>query len=143
VNKYFQVVFSLGLFASLCVGCGRSNPQAASVAGNITVEKNAMLEGLITFVPLRDTPGPKLSAPIQNGTYKIAIEEGMLAGEFRVEVFGLPPGVKAMMYNEPVQHNSETRYREIDAKYNANSELQAIITPGDNHHDFAVEYRPR
>jgi hypothetical protein len=110
------------------------------VHGSVTDEKGALSEGLVTFVPEKGTPGPKISVPVKEGAYEVGADAGLQAGKYAVEVFGLPPGVKAMMNGQPVSHE-KSDYREIAAKYNSQSILSTILKEGDNEYSFTVEHQ--
>ena len=136
-----RLVARVATFVLVLASCGCSRPViGTSVHGFVHVGKIPLAEGLITFVPLPGTDGPKISASIDQGVYQINGDRGLGNGSFRVEVFGLPPAVKAMAQGQPVSHGPND-YREIDDRFNTQSELLCEILPDqDQAHDFIVEY---
>jgi hypothetical protein len=134
----FSLVFSLLVAIA---GCG-SKPIGESISGVITVDGQPMQEGLITFEPMERTTGPKISTMIDNGSYLISPTEGIHAGIFRVEILGIPPGVKALAdgrghSESPVRPRSA--YREVAAEFNFQSRLFATVVKGvSNQFDFQV-----
>jgi hypothetical protein len=79
---------------------------------------------------------------ILNGKYVIEPAEGLAAGEYRVEVMGLPPGVKAMAEGKVPSH-APSSYREIDPAFNEKSNLKCTLQASvENMADFSVKYAP-
>ena len=104
-------------------------------------EDGPLGEGLITFVPLPGTTGPKVSASIEGGRYAVAADQGLQPGDFKVEVYGLPPGVKAMAEGRHPPRGEED-YREVSPEFNSQSRLAATLTAGANREDFRVRRLP-
>lgn len=122
-----------------CTGC--KPPKAMiSVHGEITAEKAPLEDGLITFVPEAGTRGQKVSVQIEQGAYAIGGEQGLNAGKYSVQVYGMSPGMKAMINGTPVPREN-TNYREIATKYNSQSILSAVLKEGDNECNFTVEHQ--
>jgi hypothetical protein len=130
------------LLTSIIVGCHSPSRLGEALSGQVTVEGQPLDEGLITFIPLNDTPGTKVSVTITNGQYEVLPQEGLKAGEFRVEIFGLPPSIKAIAEGLPPPMESKN-YREIDAQFNTQSQTTCRLSTGQaNVADFAVRYAP-
>ena len=123
-------------------GCGDvgDTPPAAAVHGSVRVEGELLREGLITFIPQGATLGPKVSAVIEGGIYEIAADKGLQPGMFRVEVDGMPPGVKSGVDGLPPE-TPAAEYREIAAEFDENSQLTVTLQEGENIEDFDVDYR--
>lgn len=135
-----QRLMIFGLLSACFVGCS-SERNEVSVSGVVKVADADLDVGLITFVPIEGTPGPKISTQVNNGKYMIAMERGLAAGKYRVEVYGVPPGIQAMAHGERPSHDPHTEsYREIAARFNQKSELKAELELGENQEDFEVAY---
>ncbi len=89
---------------------------------------------------MQGTAGQKISSPIEAGKYSITAEQGLQVGKYAVEVFGMPPSIKAMMNNEPIEHK-KTGYREIAPEFNSETTLQATLVEGSNEYNFEVNFR--
>ena len=113
------------------------------IEGRVTIQGEPMSEGLITFEPLGTTTGPKISTVIDKGNYSISSSEGIQSGQFRVEVLGIPPGVKAMSNGDShLNLSASTRvpYREVASEFNFQSQLLATVERGvTNQFDFDVK----
>lgn len=129
------------VLALLCAGCAPA-PSGVVVEGQVRAAGQPLHEGLITFEPSGATPGPKVSAVIADGNYFIPASEGLAAGKFRVEVMGIPPGVKAMAEGLP-RPRGRGDYREIAAEFNRETRLRCELkSDQDNHADFDVAFEP-
>jgi hypothetical protein len=125
----------------LMAGCD-TEPSGETVCGVVTIEGQPMTEGLITFAPMGTTTGPKVSALIDSGAYSVLSTEGIHAGLFRVEILGLPPGVKALASGGDHSQLSlqKSPYREVAAEFNFQSVLTANLESGvANQFDFQVQ----
>ena len=103
-------------------------------------------EGLITFIPLEGTNGPKGGANIDDGKYAIPRRGALVPGKYRVEIrafeqTGKEPGkttLKTQMFGRSVEEVSndpavvqglakmkteKEKQNYIPARYNENSEL--------------------
>ena len=130
--------------ATLCLilapGCAKQKTSDVNVNGTVTVEKTPLTEGLITFVPCNGTNGKKCSVVISEGRYIFDSSQDLAAGEYRVEIMGLPPGIKAMAEGKPPSL-AKTSYREIAPAYNEKSTLHCTLQSGqENRYDFSVQY---
>ena len=141
MSVYSQALL-LYLSLVMVIGC-RSEPTGESVHGRVTIAGEPMLEGLVTFQPIEETTGPKISTMIENGEYSIPPSEGIHAGLFRVEILGMPPGVKAMASGDlqpQLASRGPTPYREVAAEFNFQSQLRAVLRSGvANQLDFQVK----
>ncbi len=130
--------------AILCLtptlGCSTQTIQNVAAHGSVTVAKTPLPEGLITFVPCNGTPGKKCSVVITDGRYAFDSAQGLAAGDYRVEIMGLPPGIKSMAEGQPPSHH-RTNYREIAPEYNEKSTLHCTLQSSqDNQADFNVQF---
>ncbi len=115
------------LIAGIC-GCGKA-PQA--ISGRVTLDGEPLSEAAIQFIP--KTPGVrKTSCEVQNGEYRLPLENGLLPGEYRVDIVDLPP----------LSHATTVR-RPFPAKYTDNSPLSITVEPdGPRTFDFALTSTP-
>ena len=86
-----QHSFHLRSFLSLLLlvatmGCTDTGPTRVSVGGTIVVNGTPLPKGTITFVPTANTRGPKTSAPVTDGKYKLTRKRGPVPGKLRVEI---------------------------------------------------------
>lgn len=106
------------------VGCVGSDPNFATVEGNITVDGQPA-EGLeVTFEP--ESGRPAIGYTDAQGHYELqytASQEGASLGKYLVRI-DVPSG-------------SDVKVR-IPTRYNAKTELTAEVTPGKNELDFEL-----
>jgi hypothetical protein len=137
-NFTLQIVFCIGL--TVVLGCSQKSQLGLSVKGTVTADDTLLAEGLITFIPVVETTGQKCSVTIHDGKYVFEPAQGLMPGEYRVEVMGLPPGIKAMAEGKTPSHSPLT-YREIASAFNEKSTLKITLqATGENTADFAVKY---
>lgn len=157
LNRFFTTSYELAanceralllLFVVFAMGCGIQKSNGEVISGSVTVEKRPLTEGLIAFVPLAGTNGSKVTAMILDGKYDIHSTDHLGVGKFRVEILGLPPGIKAMAEGKHIA-NSESLdkklqrdvYREIAPEFNEQSKLECtIVSSVSNTADFEVRY---
>jgi hypothetical protein len=136
----YTFVVLLGLASTF--GCEQKPVPGVRVLGSISVENKLLDEGLITFVPITGTAGKKCSVVIQEGKYAVDASQGLSAGEYRVEVMGLPPGIKDMAEGKSPSHSSSS-YREIDQSFSERSNLKCTLRENvENIVNFSVKYAP-
>lgn len=106
----------LGLLLSVLVaGCGKS-PQA--ISGRVTLDGKPLSEAAIQFIP--QMPGVrKTSCEVQDGEYQLPCENGLVPGEYRVDVIDLPP----------LTHATAPR-RSFPARYTDRSPLSITVEAG-------------
>ena len=139
-TRFCRVVAVILSSLVLMIGCNREPPVFVSVQGSVRAGDVLLSEGLITFVPQGATAGPKVSAEIKGGHYEVAAEQGMQPGVFRVEVFGIPPGVKAVVQGGEPPATVDSPYREIAAIYNTASGISVTLETGENIENVQVEF---
>lgn len=133
-----QIIFYLGF--AFVWGCGQASSLGVSVNGSVSADDLPLAEGLITFIPVGETTGKKCSVLIQGGSYVFEPAQGLSAGEYRVEVMGVPPGIKAMAEGKNPSH-SQSSYREIALQFNEKSALKCTLKASRaNTVDFIVKY---
>jgi hypothetical protein len=115
------------LIAGIC-GCGES-PQA--ISGRATLDGQPLSEAAIQFIP--KSPGVrKTSCEVQSGAYQLPQENGLVPGEYRVDLVDLPP----------LSHSTTPR-RPFPARYTDSSPLSITVEPqGPRTFDFALTSEP-
>jgi len=137
-NHALQIILYVGI--ALVVGCRQTSPLGVIIKGSVESDNSPLAEGLITFIPVGGTTGQKCSVLIHDGKYIFEPVEGLMAGEYRVEVMGLPPGIKAMAEGKSPSHSPST-YREIAPAFNEKTSLKCTLqATGENTADFSVKY---
>jgi hypothetical protein len=137
-GRPLPLIVLLLFLTALAAGCDRG-PQRFGVFGRVTLDGQPLDFGSITFVP--DPAGPRVSAIIEEGQYRIESSRGPLAGGKLVEI-------RAPRYEEgtPVP---TTRGQKLDmmsvapealpARYNSKTELRATVTEdGPNEFNFEL-----
>jgi len=129
-------VFGLLLIVYILPGCTPSNRHA--VQGTVTLDDQPIEKGTITFRPLAGTEGPTSGSEIVDGNYSISAEQGIFAGEFRVEITA--DRDTGRTWTDPDRGTVFPVYEQyLPARYNQQSELTAEITAGDdNSLDFTL-----
>ncbi len=74
------------MLVGLAVGCGSGDPLGVGVSGTVTYKGKPIKEGLISFIPLEGTDGPKGGANIDDGKYAIPRRGALVPGKYRVEI---------------------------------------------------------
>jgi len=78
-----------GLVCCVCVafviGCGKVDPRV-EVSGSVTLNGKALSGGIINFQPERGDKSGSAGAGLENGSFKIPAEKGLLPGDYRVIV---------------------------------------------------------
>jgi hypothetical protein len=116
------------LAIATCFGCGKNGPRRAAVSGHVTLDGQAIDQGVIQFLPVEGTVGPETGGVITKGQYAIPQQHGAVVGKSRVELRASKktgrkiqdptgrPGVLTDEYNEifpPSSNTSSTLVREI------------------------------
>jgi len=121
---------------SSIAGC--SSESASSLSGKATFDGAPIPDGNIRLDPIGDTPGPGGAAKIIAGKYEIPRDAGMLAGKHQVLISAARATgrqVRAENLNGGPSTIAEIAPY-IPARYNANTELDVDLKPGENTEDF-------
>lgn len=141
------------IFCCLCgvlTGCGHGRggkdaPARAAVSGNVTLNGVPLEEGVIRFVPIKETPGPKTSLTIQQGAFKSDAITGPVVGTHRIEIESTDTGGYAIDDETAIQRLKAQNIKriivtKIPAIYNQDSRLTASVTlDGPNELTFNLE----
>lgn len=117
----------------LLVGCsgGDSRLSRVEVSGMVYVNDKPLKAGQITFKPMAGTPGPSVGGDIVDGTFKIPEEGGPCQGTHRVEIRAVRTTgrkISGGMDSSSTESVDEVE-QFIPGEYNANSKLQADVSP--------------
>jgi hypothetical protein len=122
---------------AICGGCGDAAPNLVAVSGSITLDGQPLSGAIVTFEPLPGTPGPKASALVVDGNYRIEPAAQLQPGSFRVRVAMLPAEMLKAVAPQAVG-------RVVSPQFDADSKLSAQLeATAQNHADFAVAESPR
>ncbi|MCR9116107.1 MAG: hypothetical protein NXI22_04060 [bacterium] len=130
------------------IGCGDSGPPRAAVTGVVTVDGEPLKLGYIRFVPQAPTTGPKVTVPVENGTFTADQSVGPVVGNHRVEIKSTNNGGIAMDDEKALEKLQKTRGKiavlNIPKEYNDRSELTATILANEtNELEFPLQTRRR
>ena len=128
----FQATLAFGwAFVALLTLAGCSNNKMADVKGTVTIDKNPIQEGTITFFP-EDGKAPTTGGPITKGEYNVKVPVGLMKVSISMgKVVG-----KKKLYPDPDSPYAEVKEEALPAKYNEQSELKLEVTPGTVQKDF-------
>lgn len=120
------------LMVTLCVlvaGCGGSDfPKRYGVEGCVRIDGADMEKGLISFIPLAPTKGPKVVGLVRDGKYVIDEAAGPSAGRFLVKIETVPPEIEAIASGKGLASQSNNKQRpRVAAKFNRNSQLEVVV----------------
>jgi len=131
-------------------GCGGSDegPPRAGAKGSVTLDGKPLVEGVIRFIPIGDSKGPKSFATIKNGSYSVDAAHGPVVGKHRVEIESTDDGgfdlndeaslPRLQAQKQPVQVVT------VPSVYNSRSELEAEISPdGPNEKNYELSSQTR
>ncbi|WP_231746644.1 hypothetical protein [Maioricimonas rarisocia] len=127
-------------------GCGDASgedaPQRAAVSGTVTFNGQPLPEGLVRFVPIDGTPGPKTAVPVSQGRFQVEAEHGPVVGTHRIEIQSTDDGGYAMDDEDAIRRLRESGVKRIEAirippAYNTRSTLKETVTAeGNNEFQF-------
>jgi hypothetical protein len=135
--------------ASCCVivaltGCGATGPRREHVIGEVTLNGDPLPSGRIRFLP---TDGGKIQATagVQQGKFELPVDEGLPAGDYRVEIegdidlgFPIDDDIAYAKLNKKVPAPKPP----VPAAFNRNSTLTATVIPGrTNPLDFPLTFK--
>lgn len=110
--------------AALALGC---NSNMGDVQGNVSLDGKPVADGVISFQPEKETPGPSMGGRVIDGEYDL---HGVLPGVYRVEV-------RAWVTNEKIVNGpfgpTKERLNVIPKRYwGETTQLRAEVRPGSN-----------
>lgn len=123
------------IVTTLIVGCGGNSEELlrSPVSGKVTLDGQPLPEGVIRFVPVAPTKGPKVSVTIQQGEFVSDDEHGPVVGEHRVEIQSTDDGGYAFDDEQALERLQQSGTLQIDVVrippvYNKNSTLSASVS---------------
>ena len=131
------------LVLALVSGCGPSSDgiDRQPVTGAVTLDKEPLTQGAITFTPSAD--GPSAGGTIDRGRYSIARADGPAQGSYRVSIVSMQPtGRKLPDPEGPPGSLAEELQNIVPSRYNTKSELEVVVRMGTNTFDFNLERVP-
>ena len=124
--------FAVTLMAGFSLGCGDSN--LGEVSGKVTLDGAPLPDAMLVFTPVAGGR-PAAGRTDSQGEYQLVYsrdEEGAMLGEHVVEI---TTGDEIVNEDDTVTQVPE----KVPAKYNANSELRAVIEAGENEFNFDLK----
>jgi hypothetical protein len=123
-----KTVFSLGLTLGCLVGCGRSDlPPLGRVSGTVTLDGMPLPAALVVFTP--DGPGRSAIANTDTaGRYELA---------FLRDIAGANVGSHTVRITTATEDRGSKEI--LPLRYHRQTELVAVVEPGDNTIDFSLE----
>lgn len=103
LSQYQQLTKSLFATGAICLalwsGCGRRDSlDVAAVKGRVLLNGSPVEFGIVSFIPQPGVPAPNGGGKITNGSFEIPASQGLVKGEYRIEITVIPqrpPGVEA------------------------------------------------
>jgi hypothetical protein len=130
-----RAVVLLGCLLGTVSGCGGSN--RAAVKGKVTLDGVPLPDGSIDFVAVDKSTGNTGGARIANGEYAIRAEQGLLPGDYQVQVRAdRPTGKKVWdgMGDDRAPANKKNLVDQMESyiptRYNDRTELRTKIELG-------------
>lgn len=128
-------------FAAIClfgtfmvIGCrGGDGPERVVVAGRVTYQGQPLPEGQIRFIPIEGTKAPISAASISDGEYSIDSRGGVPVGTHKIEIIAHRIDRRYAGSTGASSEDVDTappRLQYLPKKYNAETELQMLIEPG-------------
>lgn len=134
-NTPFKLIAILAgsiLFQSGCGGGADDSPPRAAVQGTVLLDHKPLPHGIIRFVPVSETGGPKISANIEDGSFSLSEQLGPWVGSHRVEIESTDDGGFAWDDERAIQKLRAQQIRKIErievpSDYNRRTTLEAVI----------------
>jgi hypothetical protein len=133
--------------AALCsCGCSRERPGPLRVAvqGTVTLDGAPLAQGVVRFVPIEGTPGPKTTVFVTDGKFAADEAHGPVVGRHRIEIESTDDGGYPLDDETAPQRLREAGIKRIDLIrvpeiYNSRSTLVEVVTEaGPNEFQFQL-----
>lgn len=126
------------LAALLGAGCGPKDPLGRqAVTGTVRFRGAALDQGSIEFSPIEGGPKTAAGGPVKEGRFRIAKQQGLAPGTYRVRVFSADAAAAPVQPDFPGEHGAVPRER-IPPEWNSRSDKQITVTP-DGPNDFSFD----
>jgi hypothetical protein len=134
--------WSLVALAALLAGCGQrgySGPGRFPLAGTVTYDGQPIDIGSISFLPLNESSGQRVSGGyIFDGKYEVPEGQGANAGKYRVEIRWQKLTGKKIR-DRSSEDLIEQRAEGLPAKFHKDSELTAEVSASQTKFDFDLK----
>lgn len=150
-NRIGRLGAAFAVVALFC-GCGGGDenqlPRAA-VSGTVTLDGRPLAKGVIRFVPIEGTPGPKTSVMVSEGRFESDEQNGPVVGKHRIEIESTDDGGYAMDDEQAIKKLKQAGIRRIalvrvPVIYNAHSTLtRTVAADGPNEFQFDLNTTTR
>ena len=115
-------------------GCGQDTGGKIGIEGNVTMDRQPLATGTISFRPLE--PGKSSGGTIKSGAYSLPAMKGLMPGKYRVVIRALRD-TNETYFNDESGEDEVVREQYIPEKYNTNTELTIELTAdGPSNFDF-------
>lgn len=136
--RFMTMVF-VGLLL-IAAGCGGPADGRMEISGTVTLNGEALDRAMIQFCSTKPGTLPLAGAMIQSGKYSVPREQGLVAGDYRVDIFA--PG--ELVRPEKMDHGPHVgqipRKERVPPRYNVQSTLRVAVENGrKNVFDFQLE----
>lgn len=142
-RRLLLLSFCLALLAVASPGCSDQYAGQNEVSGNVTLEKQPLKEGSISFVPL-ESQGTITGAGIKDGVYKVPRQSGLKPGKYLVRITagdGKTPATDDENAGGPGGNSNIVSVDIIPEEWNANSKKEVEVKSGSNKFDFDIPNR--
>jgi hypothetical protein len=96
-------VLAAALLVSLVAGCGDPGGPYAAVSGRVTANGDPLSGAVVTFEPIEGTGGPKASAPVFDGQYRVEPSAKLRDGQYRVRISMIPESMLKKMRGQNME----------------------------------------
>ncbi len=129
-------------------GCGSSEPNwpRGAVKGTVTLDGKPLPQGVVRFIPLGETAGPKVSVPVMDGNFAMDNLNGPVVGHHRIEIQSTDNGGIPFDDEEAASKIRSGQLRlnvlKVPPQYNDKSTLeQDVSAEGPNEFTFELKSR--
>lgn len=146
-----DAVITFMLFALSLAGCsgGKSEIERAAVQGTVTLDGQELKAGVVRFIPIESTPGPKTTVNIAQGKFMVDAEVGPVIGRHRIEIVSTDDGGYASDDEGALDQLKKSGVRRIEVvkvpdNYNKQSTLTQTVTlegPNEFHYSLTTQRR--
>jgi hypothetical protein len=111
----------VGITAVIYLWSARREPGRIAIEGNVSLDGKNLNHAVIVFVP-EHTEARKTGAEIIDGKYRLAEQDGLSPGTYRVEI---SPYVSPLLKSEGARAINPPS---IPQRYNRQSKLKAVVS---------------
>ena len=131
----------LAAFVCGTIGCGPNTK--CSLRGSVSFNGEPVNEGSIRLDPVNIPNAQRAASTIEAGQFEIPIADDMLAGAYRVTIYGLRSTGRQLKARENLSGGELGTVAEtvqyIPQKYNRQTELTVELSAGENTEEFNLE----